>query len=168
MRRVCIAFLLGTIAVGLTSCSDSPAQPDATPTPVPPSATPPPTPNAGPTPKPHPIPQPAPGNTNPVAKVSAKIEMVTCGGEPIKSNTSFDVVKVGCKMFFDTTPKDLGNNRTTPEGIPEWTFSPGHLVSVNLIDPFTPVVTAEDNGLLLVSVMVDGVKSRDIEVKLIH
>ena len=167
MQRVCSAFLIAAaLTVGLSGCSDSPAQPDATPTPAP-TPTPTPIPNAGPTPPPRPIPPPAPANQNPVAKVSIQIETVTCNGEPQKTTTSWDVVKVGCRMLFDTTPKDAGNNRTTPEGIPEWTFVPGNLVTVNLNDPFTPVVTADNDGLLIVYSVVDGIKSRDLEVKLI-
>jgi hypothetical protein len=167
MQRVSLVFLISaSLAAGFISCSDSPTQPNVTPTPVP-TATPTPIPNAGPTPPPRPIPPPAPANQNPVAKVSIQIETVTCDGEPQKTNTSWDIVKVGCKMYFDTTPKDAGNNRTTPEGIPEWTFDPGNLVSVNLNDPFTPIVTADNDGVLIVYSVVDGVRSRDLEVKLI-
>jgi hypothetical protein len=109
-----------------------------------------------------------PPNSNPVAKLSIQIETVTCDGVPQKSNTSWDVVKVGCKMYFDTTPKDASNTRTTPEGIPEWNFDPGKLVSVNLTDPFTPIVTADDHGILVVWAEVDGVQSKLVEVKLIE
>jgi hypothetical protein len=71
-------------------------------------------------------------------------------------------------MYFDTTPKDASNTRTTPEGIPEWNFDPGKLVSVNLTDPFTPIVTADDHGILVVWAEVDGVQSKLVEVKLIE
>ena len=167
MRIACFVLFLGALALGFTSCSDSPVQPD-TPVPIAPSATPSPVPNAGPTPKPHAIPPPVPANNNPVAKVSIQIEAVTCNGVPQKSNTSWDEVPVGCKMYFDTTPKDAANNRTTAEGIPEWTFDPKNLVSVNLTDPFTPIVSADDHGVLIVYSVVDGIKSKDLEVKLIE
>ena len=168
MRIAWFVLFLGALALGFTSCSDSPAQPDTPTIPIAPSASPSPIPNAGPTPKPHPIPPPVPANTNPVAKLSIQIETVTCDGEPQKSNTSWDEVPVGCKMYFDTTPKDASNTRTTPEGMPEWTFDPNKLVSVNLTDRFTPIVTADDHGVLIVYAEVDGIRSKDLEVKLIE
>jgi len=168
MRIACFVLFLGALALGFTSCSDSPAQPAGPTIPIAPSASPSPIPNAGPTPKPHRIPPPVPANSNPVAKLSIGIATVTCDGVPQKSNTSFDVVKVGCKMYFDSTPKDASNTRTTPEGLPDWTFDPGNLVSVNLVDPFTPIVTAEDNGVLIVYAEIDGIRSKDVEVKLIY
>lgn len=161
-----VYVLLGGLAVGFSGCSDSPAQP-TTPIPVVPSTRPSPTPNAGPTPKPRPIPPPVPANTNPVAKLSIQIESVTCNGVPLKSNTSFDEVPVGCKMYIDTTPKDAQNNRTTPQGVPEWTFTPSSLVTVNYIDPFAPIATADSPGVLVIYSEVDGIRSKDLEVKLI-
>jgi hypothetical protein len=167
MRRVVVLLWLGAVALGFNGCSDSPAQPTVQPSATP-TASPTPQPNPGPTPKPHPVPPAVPANTNPVTKLSIQIETVTCDGVPIKSNTSWDEVPLGCKMYFDTTPKDASNNRTTPEGTPSWIFDPNKLVSVNLTDPFTPIVTADDHGILIVSAEVDGIRSKDLEVKIIE
>jgi len=165
MRNALLILSLGALALGLASCSDAPAQPDPTP-PTTLPARPSPTPNPGPTPKPRPTPPPTPGNTAPVTKVGIKIETVTCNGVPQKSNTSFDEVVVGCKMFFDATPKDKANQRTTPDGLPTWTFEPAKLVDVNLIDPYTPIATALDPGELTVTAEVDGIRSKPLVVRL--
>jgi len=167
MREALLILSFGALALGLASCGDSPARPDPTPpTTVP--ARPSPTPNPGPTPKPRPTPPPTPGNTAPVAKVGVQIETVTCDGVPQKSNTSWDKVKVGCKMFFDATPKDDQNQRTTPKEVPVWTFEPAKLVDVNLIDPFTPIALALDPGELTVVAEVDGIRSKPLVVQLYY
>jgi len=168
MRKASSILAIAMAAIGFTRCSDSPAQPNATPTPpVEATATPVPVPNPGPTPKPRPTPPPTPGNTNPVARLGIQIETVTCGGivQP-HPNTSWDEVPVGCKMYFDTTPKDAANQRTTPQGTPTWTFTPNALVDVNLVDPYTPIVEALDPGDLEVIAEVDGVQSKPLAVKL--
>jgi hypothetical protein len=166
MRKAFFLLSLGAVALGLASCSDSPAQPNVTPTPIVPTATPAPTPNPGPTPKARPTPPPIPPNTNPVARVGIQIETVTCNGVPQKSNTSWDEVPVGCKMYFDTTPKDAQNQRTTPANTPVWTFDPPKLVDVNYADPYTPIAMALDPGDMVVIAEVDGIKSQPLTVKL--
>jgi hypothetical protein len=166
MRKASFLLALCAAALGSTDCSDSPAQPNVTPTPTAPIATPAPTPNPGPTPKARPTPPPEPPNTNPVARIGVQIETVTCNGIPQKTNTSWDEVPVGCKMFFDATPKDAANQRTTPEGVPVWTFTPAKLVSLNLVDPYTPIAEALDPGDLEVVAEVDGIQSKPLTVKL--
>lgn len=166
MRKAFLILSLGALAFGLASCSDAPAQPDPTPPTTTVPARPSPTPNPGPTPKPRPTPPPTPGNTAPVARVGIQIETVTCNGEPQKSHTSFDDVVVGCKMYFDSTPKDAQNQRTTPKDLPIWTFEPAKLVDVNLNDPFTPIATALDPGPLTVVAEIDGVRSKPLAVRL--
>jgi hypothetical protein len=106
-----------------------------------------------------------PPNSNPVGKVGLKIEFVTCDGVVRKTNTSWDEVLIGCKMYCDTTPKDAKNQRTTPVGLPEWTFDPPSLVAVNYTDPYAPVATALDPGELVVVSEIDGVKSKPYTVK---
>lgn len=168
MHKASSILAIAVAAVGLTRCSDSPAQPNTTPPPtVEASATPAPIPNPGPTPKPRPTPPPTPANTNPVARLGIQIETVTCNGIVQKHpNTSWDEVPVGCKMYFDATPKDAQNQRTTPQELPTWTFKPGSLVDVNLVDPYTPIVEALDPGELEVIAEVDGVQSKPLSVKL--
>jgi hypothetical protein len=166
MQKASLILALSAVALGSTSCSDSPAQPNVIPTPSVPIATPAPIPNPGPTPKARPTPPPTPPNTNPVARVGIQIETVTCGGVVQKSNTSWDEVPVGCKMYFDSTPKDAANQRTTPQGLPVWTFTPAKLVDVNLVDAYTPIAEALDPGDLEVVAEVDGIQSKPLTVKL--
>lgn len=167
MRKASFILALCATALGSTSCSDSPAQPNVIPTPSVPIATPAPTPNPGPTPKARPTPPPIPPNTNPVARVGIQIETVTCNGVVQKQpNTSWDEVPVGCKMYFDSTPKDAANQRTTPLELPTWTFTPASLVDVNLNDAYTPIVEALDPGDLEVVAEVDGIQSKPLKVKL--
>ena len=166
MQKGLLLLVLAGLAVAAVSCGDSPSQPNPTPTPTPapaPTPTPTPTPTPKPTPKPSPTPPP---NEAPVVKLVIKVEFVDCDGEIVKNSEFATDARIGCRIHFDATAKDADNKPTSPEGSPEWTYTPRKLVKVNENDPYAPILTALDPGLLMVQSEVDDVKSNILEIKL--
>ena len=105
-----------------------------------------------------------PNNTNPVAKVGAKVYFLECDGEPVPDSGYATSAQVGCRVHFDCTPKDANNNPTQTQGSPNWSFSPGGLVDVGNPNDFTPTVTAKSPGTLSAWVVIDGVTSNTVNI----
>lgn len=107
-----------------------------------------------------------PDNTNPVTKVGAKVFFVECDGQMVPGSEFATSVQVGCRIHFDCTPKDQFNNPTQAQSPPNWTFSPGSLVSGGNPNDFTPTTTAVNTGNLTAYVVIDGVTSNTLNIEL--
>ncbi len=140
------------------------------PTPANPAPTPPPTtPPGNPTPSPNPAPPPdngggsdIPNNTNPVAKLTAKIYFVECQGQ-IHPST---IAPVGCRVHMDVTPTDASNRHTQARGTPRWTYSNTSIVRIGGNSPYNPVLDALAPGSLVAYCEVDGIRSNDVRVEI--
>jgi hypothetical protein len=187
--RACQAFAL-IAAVGLTmgGCQtlteELPVAPNTPPVQIPvlPPITPPsqipdvPPQGGAPQPPPEPDPAPPPGgggppgqipnNTNPVAKVGAKVYFLECDGQMVPDSEFATSAQVGCRIHFDCTPKDAANNPTQAQSSPEWSFSPGNLVDVGNVNDFTPTAAAKKAGNLTVYVVIDGVTSNTLNINI--
>jgi hypothetical protein len=107
-----------------------------------------------------------PNNFNPVTKVGAKVFFLECGGVMVPDSEFATSVQVGCRIHFDCTPKDANNNPTQAQSAPNWSFSPGGLVSGGNPNDFTPTVTASSTGDLSASVVIDGVTSNTLSINI--
>jgi hypothetical protein len=105
-----------------------------------------------------------PNNTNPVARVGAKVYFVECNGQQVPGSEQATSAQVGCRIHFDCTPKDINNNPTQAQNPPNWTFNGP--VSVGNTADFTPTVTAQSAGNLTAWVVIDGVTSNTLNVQL--
>jgi hypothetical protein len=191
--RVSQLFVWAAVVVGMAGCQtlteELPSQPTGNlpsipvlppvvipvpiPTPEAPSGGPPVAPPTNPNPNPNPTPPPngggnpngqIPNNTNPVAKVGAKVYFLECGGVQVPGSEFATSAQVGCRIHFDCTPKDAANDPTQAQGAPNWTFNGP--VSVGNTNDFTPTVTAQSAGNLTAYVVIDGVTSNTLNVQI--
>ena len=125
-----------------------------------------PNPNPNPPPPSGNPPGQVPNNNNPVTKVGAKVYFLECNGQQVPDSEFATSAQVGCRIHFDCTPKDANNNPTQSQGGPSWSFSPGNLVSGGNPSDFTPTVTASQAGNLTASVVIDGVRSNDVNIQI--
>jgi hypothetical protein len=133
--------------------SSSPT-PAATPTPSSP------TPGATPTPTPTPTPDTPQGGA--VASVSARVFFSECGTEIVPDATE---AQVGCRVHYDSTPKDSSRRLTTANNI-SWWFSNTSLVTINEKNAYMPVATVLRAGVLEAEVTMDGVRSNRVTIRL--
>jgi hypothetical protein len=132
----------------------TPASPAPTPPPGTPAPTPPPD-NGGDGPD-------IPNNTNPVAKLTAKIYFVECQGQ-IHPST---VAPVGCRIHLDVTPTDQWNKHTQAKGTPRWTYTNTSIVRVGGNSAYNPVLDALAPGSLVAYCEVDGIRSNDVGIEI--
>lgn len=138
--------------------------------PRPESSTPSPAPSGGTT---SPIPDPTddgsdefiPDNRNPVAKVTAKVFFVECGGGAVPGSENASTAEVGCRVHLDTTPKDAAGKPTQPKGGPKWFYSDTSSISVGGNNPYTPVLTVKKTGSTSAYSVIDGVQSNVVSIK---
>ncbi|HLA79285.1 MAG TPA: hypothetical protein VJU18_17040 [Vicinamibacteria bacterium] len=131
----------------------TPANP--TPTPPPDNSTPAPPPDNGGG-------QDIPNNTNPVARLTAKIYFVECQGQIHPSTIS----PVGCRIHLDVTPTDASNRHTQARGTPQWTYSNTSIVRLGGNSPYNPVLDALAPGSLVAYCEVDGIRSNDVRIEI--
>jgi hypothetical protein len=131
--------------------------PSSSPTPAPTS----PTPGATPTPTPTPTPDTPQGGA--VASVSARVFFSECGTEIVPDATE---AHVGCRVHYDSTPKDASRRLTTANNI-SWWFSNTSLVTINEKNAYMPVASVERAGTLEAEVTMDGVRSNRVTIRLL-
>ncbi len=153
-------------------------QPVAVPTAVPRTTTTNPTPRPVGTPTPTPATQAPSNNTTNsgatgnertprdgvVAKVGAKVYFVECDGVHVPDTELATSAPVGCRVHFDCTPKDSTNYPVKAQGLPNWSFSNPSLVSVNDKNDYTPTALVRAPGHLTAWVVIDGVRSNDVDI----
>jgi hypothetical protein len=137
------------------------------PIPTPPPATPPP-------PAPPPVNNPPsnppgdpgtgdiPDNTNPVAKLTAKIFFVECFGQIVP----YPPAPVNCRVHLDVTPTDSGNRHTRARGTPQWTYTNRHLFTLSGNSPYNPVLDVKGAGFVDCYAEVDGIRSNTVSVEI--
>lgn len=136
------------------------------PIPTPPPATPPPV--APPPVSNPPEPPPdggggdVPDNTNPVAKLTAKIYFVECFGQIVP----YPPAPVGCRVHLDVTPTDSSNRHTRARGTPQWTFTNRHLFTLSGNSPYNPVMDVKAGGDVDCYAEVDGIRSNTVHVEI--
>ncbi len=197
MRGMRIAALgaLGLLVVACTTITEElPTRPNPTdvsgnkpapvpvvvvPVPVPTPAAPAPAPNTPANPSnPNQNPQPPtdpeggiapdiPDNTNPVAKLGAKVYFVECDGVPVPGSEGGNEAQVGCRVHLDVTPKDANNKPTRVKNTPEWSFSNMSIISLSSSTTgFNPTFIAKAPGTVTASCEADGVRSNDVTIRL--
>lgn len=135
------------------------AQPSPPPTPAP---TPTPEPEATPVPDPSPtpddgrIPDDTTDNTNPVARVLAKLYHIECGGQLV------EVPAVGCRLHLDATPVDAYGKHTQSRGGISWNVAGP--VTADGGGAFTPAYRVLAAGEAVFVATVDGVVSNTVRV----
>ena len=180
MRRMWAA---GALAAGaLTACqtiteempvrstpvNTNPVPVVVVPIPIPVAATPAPAPS---TPAPGPTPAPnnndfIPNNNAPVVKLGAKVFFLECNGAMIPGSEHATETNVGCRIHYDSTPKDANNAPTRSRGTPSWSFNNTSLIKVGKTVDFTPTVTAVKPGTLVAWAEVDGIRSNDVRINI--
>ena len=131
------------------------------PTPAPtPQATPEPAPTPVPTPTPDDgrIPDDIPDNTNPVARVVAKLYHIECGGELA------EVPAVGCRLHLDATPVDASGKHTQARFGVSW--SAEGPVRSDGGGVFTPAYQVLAAGEAVFVATVDGISSNTVRVSI--
>jgi hypothetical protein len=155
------------------------------PIPVPVAATPPPTnpapdSNPAPNPAPNPTPRPTarpvptpppdngfiPDNNSPVTKLGVKVFFMECNGAMVPGSENASSTQVGCRIHFDSTPKDSSNSPTRSRGTPNWSFNNMSLIKISKTTDFTPTATAVKAGTLVAWAEVDGVRSADLVINI--
>lgn len=142
--------------------------------PIPVPATPAPTtpaPAPNPAPRPTPVPAPPdqgdiPNNNSPVTKLGVKVFFLECNGAMVPGSEHATEADVGCRIHFDSTPKDARNAPTRSRGTPSWSFNNPSLIKVGKTVDFTPTVTAVKAGTLVAWAEVDGVRSTDLRINI--
>jgi len=124
-----------------------------------------PAPSAQPNPNPNPNPPDTgggdvPDNTNPVAKLTAKVYFVENYGQIV----DYPPAHVGDRIHLDVTPTDSSNRHTQVRGSLRWTYSNTSIVNVTGASAFNPVLEARDTGDLTAYAEVDGVRSNTISI----
>lgn len=113
------------------------------------------------------IPPDIPDNTNPVAKLGAKVFFVECDGVPVPGSEGGTEAQVGCRVHLDVTPKDANNKPTQVKHTPEWTFSNLSIISVtSSLTGFNPTFIAKAPGTVTTYAEADGVRSNDVTIRL--
>jgi hypothetical protein len=102
-----------------------------------------------------------PNNTNPVAKLTAKIYFIECFGRIVDPPAP-----VGCRIHLDVTPTDSRNQHTQARGTPRWTYTNTSIVSVSGNSPYNPVLDARAPGDLDCWAEVDGIRSNTVHVQI--
>jgi hypothetical protein len=137
-----------------------PAGPPApAPTSAPPGAPPPAAPPPAPT-NPNDPPGDWPDNTNPVAKLTAKVYFVECFGRMV----DYPPAPVGCRIHMDVTPTDSGNRHTRAKGTPQWTWGDRSLFTLSGNSPYNPVLDAKAAGVTSGFAEVDGIRSNTVSI----
>jgi len=191
MRRLTVAMVTAAGAVALSGChtitEEMPTRQEVSlptvplpvvvvPVPVPSPANPPPAPNpppAAPAPAPAPpnAPPPpsgggqpgdVPENTNPVAKLTAKVYFVECYGQIV----DYPPAPVGCRVHLDVTPTDANNRHTQARGTPQWTYSDTSFVRIGGNSAYNPVLDALGAGNLSCYAEVDGIRSNTVQIEI--
>jgi len=106
-----------------------------------------------------------PDNTNPVARVLAKVFFVECGGQAVPGTENASSAPVGCRVHLDVTPKDSGGKPTQPKGSPRWSYSDPGLFSIGGPSPFNPVLQVNKAGSTTAQAVVDGVPSNVLSIR---
>lgn len=106
-----------------------------------------------------------PDNNNPVAKVTAKVFFVECGGAAVPGSENATSADVGCRVHLDTTPKDAGGKPTRPRNGPKWFYSDTSSISIGGSNPYTPVLTVKKPGSTSAHSVIDGVESNVISIR---
>jgi hypothetical protein len=170
------------LPVHSTPVNNNPVPVVVVPIPIPVAATPAPTtpnnpePNPAPNPKPNPTPKPAPtappsdgfipNNNSPVTKLGVKVFFVECNGAMVPGSELATSADVGCRIHFDSTPKDASNSPTRSRGTPSWSFNNMSLIKVGKTVDFTPTVQCVKAGTLVAWAEVDGVRSADLAISI--
>jgi hypothetical protein len=95
--------------------------------------------------------------------VSARVFFSECGTEIVPDATES---QVGCRVHYDSTPKDSSRRLTTANNI-SWWFSNTSLVTINEKNPYMPVATVNRAGVLEAEVTMDGVRSNRVTIRLL-
>jgi hypothetical protein len=157
--------------------SSNPVPVVVVPIPVPvPAATPAPNPEPNPAPNPNPRATPTPppddnddfipNNNSPVTKLGAKVFFLECNGAIIPGSENATATDVGCRIHFDSTPKDANNAPTRSRGTPSWSFNNMSLIKITKTVDFTPTAMAVKSGTLVAWAQVDGVRSADVVIRI--
>lgn len=168
-NEVLRSMLFGPSAVETPAPVPSPV-PVASPSPVPdpdldpdidprPAPTPPPTCGDG---TPYICPN-IPLNDAPVARVGAKLYFLECNGQQLDENAP---VRVGCVIHMDCTPKDASGNHTRARGVPSWSVNDESLIQFNDSTSYNPKWTALQSGELQAWVVIDGVRSNTVKIRI--
>lgn len=107
-----------------------------------------------------------PDNDAEVVKLGAKVYYLDRAGALIENSESAVQAPVGCRIHLDCTPKDDRNKPTMARGIPLWTYGDRSLIRVGGRSPYNPVLTALKPGVLTFTAEVDGVRSKDLQIRL--
>ena len=108
-----------------------------------------------------------PNNTNPVARVQAKVFFVECNGGEVPGTGSASEAPVGCRVHLDVTPKDAGGKPTQAKGKPQWSYSDTSAIDIAGNSPYNPVLTVKKTGSTSISCTIDGVRSNDISLRFV-
>jgi hypothetical protein len=100
-----------------------------------------------------------PDNTNPVAKLTAKIYFIENYGQIVDPPAC-----VGCRIHLDVTPTDSSNHHTQIRGSLRWTYSNTSIVNITGSSPFNPVLEARASGDLDAYAEADGVRSNTVHI----
>jgi len=121
-----------------------------------------------PPPPPNPTPPPSdpngpgggdiPDNTNPVAKLTAKLYFAECQGQIVDPGA----MTVGCRCHLDVTPTDANNKHTRVRGSLNWTFTNQGIVSIGGTLPFNPTLQGLARGRVDAYAEADGVRSNTV------
>jgi hypothetical protein len=148
-----------------TAPPPAPSGPNAPPAPPQPAPNPNSTPNPNPNPGPG-IPPNIPPNNSPVRKVGAKVYFIEVNGELVPGSELATVAPFNSRIHLDCTPKDGSNAPTQAVGTPEWTYSPADLVNVAGRSSYNPVLTPRGRGSLSFYVVIDGVTSNTVNLRI--
>ena len=105
-----------------------------------------------------------PNNTNPVAKVLAKVFFVECDGREVPGTGSATTAPVGCRVHLDVTPKDAGGKPTQTKSAPRWTYSDTSAFTLGGNSPFNPVLSVNKTGFTSIFCTIDGVRSNEFSI----
>ena len=108
-----------------------------------------------------------PNNTNPVAKVLAKVFFVECDGAEVPGTGSATTAPVGCRVHLDATPKDAGGKPTQAKSTPQWSYSDKSAIEVGGNSSFNPVLTVKKTGSVSAVCTIDGVRSNEVSIRFV-
>jgi hypothetical protein len=103
-------------------------------------------------------------NTSPVAKLTASVYFVECGGVPLPNSGHASTAPVGCRVHLDCTPKDASNAPTNPRGTPQWTYSNTGIIDIGSGNAYNPTITGKGAGRVDIYAQVDGVVSNTFSI----
>jgi hypothetical protein len=108
--------------------------------------------------------EPPVSNTSPVARLTASVYFVECGGAPMPNSGHASSAPVGCRVHLDCTPKDASNSPTNPRGTPHWSFSNTGIIEIGAGNAFNPVITGKGAGHVDIQADVDGIVSNSFGI----